>query len=102
MFGAIALCAVLASCQKENGVVVEAPAEEAVDLSLRYCRENHIETNRAHQSMMLDEYLRLQCDPQTGRVDYSKVAEPVFNDIVGALLNTGYITNWVQYNETIK
>lgn len=76
--------------------------EEAVDLSLRYCRENHIETNRAHQSMMLDEYLRLQCDPQTGRVDYSKVAEPVFNDIVGALLNTGYITNWVQYNETIK
>lgn len=87
---------------KKGWNYVREHRKEAVELSMRYCRDNHIETNWAHQSMMLDGYLSLQCDRQTGMVDYSKVSEPVFENIVDALRNTGYITRKVQYNEIIK
>lgn len=51
---------------------------------------------------MLDEYLSLQINGHTGCTDYAPVREPVFRDIVGALLNTGYITSNVEYSDLIK
>lgn len=75
--------------------------QEAVDVTMRICKENHVATNRAMQSKMLDSYLDLQ-KGEDGSSDYAPVTKPVFDDIVGALLNTGYITKTVNYNELIK
>ncbi|MBQ0081356.1 MAG: ABC transporter substrate-binding protein [Alistipes sp.] len=74
----------------------------AVDVSMKYCKENHIITNRAKQEMMLDEYLALQINPMTGEADFAPVDEMTFNDIVNALLMTNHITVKTTYKEVVR
>ena len=76
--------------------------DEALALTLRYCRENNIVTNEAHQSMMLDEYLKLQENPASGAVDFSPVSEEIFQNILDALEYTGYITDKPDYNDFLR
>lgn len=76
--------------------------EEALDITWKYLDEGKISTNRVMQRMMLDGYLNLQVNPRTGNADYAKVSEKVFRDVNGALLQTGYITRTVDYNEFVK
>ena len=74
----------------------------AVDVSMKYCKENNIVTNRATQEMMLDEYLNLQINPMTGKADYTPINEKTFNDMVDALLLTKHITRKPTYKELIR
>lgn len=76
--------------------------DEAVALSMKYVKENNIVTNETHQRMMLETYLSLQVNPDTGKVDYAPVKEKVYNDIINALMETGYITNKPAYKEIIR
>lgn len=76
--------------------------DEAVSLSLRWCRENNIVTNQAMQAMMLDEYLFLQKTPSSGKYDYAPVDKDVFDNVAQALLNVGYITYKPLYEEVIR
>lgn len=75
---------------------------EAVDLSLRYCREGHVVTNYAHQKLMLEEYLALQVNPDTGVADYAPVVESEYDEMCEALMDTGYITTKPVYKEVIR
>ena len=75
---------------------------EALEISWKYVQEGNITTNREHQRRMLEEYLRLQMNKNTGFADFAPVTEELFNKIVGALLETGYITNKVEYNELVR
>ena len=75
---------------------------EALDISWKYVQEGNITTNREHQRRMLEEYLRLQMNKNTGFADFAPVTEELFDKIVGALLETGYITNNVEYNELVR
>ena len=76
--------------------------EEALEISWKYVQEGNITTNREHQRRMLEEYLRLQKNKNTGFADFAPVTEELFNKIVGALLETGYITKKVEYNELVR
>lgn len=76
--------------------------EEAVDITQKYLDEGKIASNRVMQRMMLDEYIKLQVNPHTGSVDFKPVSEKVFKDVNDALLDTGYITRTVEYNEFVK
>ena len=76
--------------------------EEALEISWKYVQEGNITTNREHQRRMLEEYLRLQKNKNTGFSDFAPVSEELFNNIVRALLETGYITNKVEYNELVR
>ena len=75
---------------------------EALEISWKYVQEGNITTNREHQRRMLEEYLRLQMNKNTGFADFAPVTEELFNKIVGALLETGYITKKVEYNELVR
>lgn len=44
--------------------------EEALDIVMRYVREEHVQTNRVIQRLMLEEILRLQTDPDTGKREF--------------------------------
>lgn len=81
---------------------VRGHKEEAVELSLRWCQDNHVTTNAAHQSMMLDEYLSLQVNPATGQPDYARVSEDIFSKVASSLLMVGYITRQPDYKEVIR
>lgn len=87
---------------KKGWEYVRSHRQQAVDESLKYCQKFHIVTNRAMQEMMLSEYLNLMVNPSTAKVDYAPVTEPVYNEMVDALMNTGYITNKPEYKEFVR
>lgn len=76
--------------------------KQTLEVVMRICSENHIVTNRAMQEMMLDNYISLQTNPATGKIDFAPVTEPVYNDVTRALLETGYIVNKPEYKEVIR
>lgn len=75
---------------------------EALEITKRFIQANNITTNLEHQRRMLDEYLALQVNEVTGKADYAPVRPEVFEDIVGALVNTGYIVNKVEYKDIVR
>ena len=76
--------------------------DEAVEITYRYINKGHIVTNLATQRRMLDEYLDLQVNPDTGAADYAAANENDFADMVNALIDTGYIYGEVDYNEIYR
>lgn len=76
--------------------------KQTLEVVMRICSENHIVTNRAMQEMMLDNYISLQTNPSTGKIDFAPVTLPVYNDVTKALLETGYIVNKPEYKEVIR
>lgn len=76
--------------------------EEAVNVTMRYAEASNVVTNRAHQRRMLDEYLRLQINPDTGYPDYAQVKPKTFSNMVEGLVNSGFIVREVEYNEIIR
>ena len=76
--------------------------EETLEISRKYVNEGHVATNDILESMMLDEYLRLQTNPHTGNMDYEKITEDVFDRIVNDLYNAGLIGTKVEYDKIIR
>lgn len=76
--------------------------EEALEISQKYIKSNHIITNNVIQKLMLEECLRLQINPVTKIADFAPVSEEVFNSLNEVLFNTGYITRMLDYSELIK
>lgn len=76
--------------------------DEAVEITYRYIDKGHIVTNLATQRRMLDEYLDLQVNPVTGVADYAAAREDDFNEMINALIDTGYIFGEVDYNEIYR
>ena len=79
-----------------------AHQEEALNVCMRYVDEGQVITDRVQQRLMLEEYLRLQINPVTGKADYSPVSREAFAKINDALLNTGYATRELDYDEIIR
>lgn len=75
---------------------------EALDVVMKYTDESEIITNRAHQKMMLDEFLKLQVNPYTSKIDFMPVSREVFDQICGALIDTGYISIRPEYKDLIR
>lgn len=76
--------------------------KQTLEVVMRICSENHIVTNRAMQERMLDNYISLQTNPATGKIDFAPVTLPVYNDVTKALFETGYIVNKPEYKEVIR
>jgi NitT/TauT family transport system substrate-binding protein len=52
---------------KQGWLYAASNKKETIDKTMQLTKKYHISTNRYHQTKMLDEVLRLQKDPQTGR-----------------------------------
>lgn len=76
--------------------------DEAIKIVMRYTSEAHISTNVSLERMMLDEYLRLQENPRTGKRDYSAVTPETFSQISEELYNHGFANRLVEYRELIR
>jgi len=73
--------------------------EEAVDIIMAYLKSLGVRTNHFHQSSMLDEMLQLMVDRNMDEVDYEPVPQDVFNVLVKYLVEMGYISKPVTYND---
>lgn len=79
-----------------------AHRDETVDVVMRYAQENHNNTNRAMQKMMLDEILEIQVDKESGVPTFDHIDMESFvlmNDELSAI---GLIDNPVNYKDFIK
>lgn len=76
--------------------------EEAVDISMRYVKEANVVSDRTHQKLMLEEYLHLHDNPATGKADYAPVDRKIFEEMNEALINTGYTTRKIDFDEIIR
>lgn len=76
--------------------------KQTIDVVMKICSENHIVTNRAMQERMLDNYISLQMNQSTGKIDYAPVTEAIYDEMTAALLETGYITNKPEYKEVAR
>lgn len=76
--------------------------DEAVAITRKYTEASHVITNDIQQKMMLEEYLRLQVNPETGKADYAPVSKEVYDLNCDALSSTGFITMIPEYESIIK
>lgn len=76
--------------------------DEAVDIVMKYVKENKVATNRIYQSFMLDEILNLQVNRESGKVDYEKVDETMFNILNDSLFSMQPGYKPFTYKEFIK
>ena len=75
---------------------------ETVEVVMRYVGDAHVVTNKTTQTLMLDEYLNLQVNPQTGLPDYSRASKPVYERLADKLLKCGYITYIPKYEDLVR
>lgn len=78
-----------------------AHPEEACAITHKYVEAGHVSSNPVMERMMLKECLRLQVNPDTGRRDYARVTEGVFNKLVDAMYRAAVIMKKVNYREMI-
>lgn len=77
--------------------------DEALDVTLGMIRDYYrLSTNKTLQRLMLEEVLRLQVNPATGKADYAPVSEERFDELCGMLFDGGIIRSRPTYKEMIK
>lgn len=72
--------------------------EEALDIVMRYVRDERVQTNRAIQRLMLEEILRLQKDPDSGKREF-RVRPDMVKKASSLMKEHGMIERDVTYQE---
>ena len=72
--------------------------EETLDIVMKYVRDGHVQTNRVIQRMMLEEILRLQKDPNSGKREF-RVRPDMVKKASTLMRDFGMIDRDVTYNE---
>lgn len=76
--------------------------EEALAISMRFIQDFRVMTNITLQRRMLDEVLRLQINPATGKADFAPVDEARFRDLGRSLLESGCLKHEPDYKKLIR
>ena len=76
--------------------------DEALEISMGFIHEFNVATNRVLQQRMLEEVLRLQVNPVTGKADYAPVDHAVFEDLNTSLHEAGHLKKDLKYEELIR
>ena len=77
---------------------VDAHPKEALEIVMDYVKKNRIPTNKILQQLMLEEVLRLQIDPDSGKKEF-RVREDMVEKANRLMMDAGMITREVNYKE---
>ena len=87
------------ACRRGWEWAAEHP-EETLDIVMKYVRDNHIETNRILQRLMLEDILRLQLDKDTGERAFTLRPDMV-NLINQLMIDSQVLFTPVKYEDLI-
>ena len=87
------------ACRRGWEWAAEHP-EETLDIVMKYVRENHIETNRILQRLMLEDILRLQLDKDSGQRAFTLRPDMV-NLINQLMIDSQVLFTPVKYEDLI-
>ncbi|MBQ7222868.1 MAG: ABC transporter substrate-binding protein [Bacteroidales bacterium] len=76
--------------------------DETLKIIEKYTSEANIATNEVLQREMLEEVLRLQLDPATGKRTFAPVDEKLYNTILTKAQNAGLVMGDIKYQDFIK
>jgi len=79
---------------------VSAHPEEALDIVMEYVTRHRIPTNRTIQKMMLEEVLRLQLDPDSGKREF-RLRPDMVEDAGRLLMESGSLTREISLEELL-
>ena len=74
--------------------------DETLDIVMDYVREFRIPTNRVLQQLMLEEILRLQLDPDSGKREF-RLRPDMVRQASGMMAGNGIISREIDYNELV-
>jgi len=77
-----------------------AHPDEAIDIVMKYVRENHVATNRILQELMLKEVLRLQIDRKTGKREF-RLCPDMVRQASRMMYENGMLKREIKYEELI-
>ena len=72
--------------------------DQTLDIVMKYVRDAHVQTNRVIQKLMLEEILRLQLDPDSGRREF-RVRPEMLKKACTLMQDFGTIDREVTYGE---
>lgn len=78
-----------------------AHPDEALEICMKYMRENKAQTNIVHQKLMLEEIIRL-FKGEDNDVDFAPINRQLFDTMAAKAKETGFINYPLQYDEIIK
>lgn len=90
------------AASKKGWIYASKHPEEALDIVMKYIKDNNYHKNRAHQKLMLEEILKLQINPDTSKRDFAPLRASVFNKMLNELRNNGMVSGTVKYEEFVK
>jgi len=79
-----------------------ANEDEALDITWKVLQQNKILTNRMYQKLMLERYLELMIDNQSGEMSFAPVKESQYDSMSESLLKIGAIERKVDYNSFVR
>lgn len=89
-------CRRFAEASRKGWEWVRDNREAAIDIVMKYVKEDNVATNRYHQKWMLDAILEAQEDVKGGKPSFTLNRE-AFNRLNELLLKYGYISKSVEY-----
>ena len=92
------VCKSFAKASKRGWEWCRQHPDEALEIVMKYVKENKILTNQVIQRLMLQEILRLHTDPVTGKTLYTLDKAKV-EKAIGWLLECGIIKNQIHYKD---
>ncbi|MBO5920463.1 MAG: ABC transporter substrate-binding protein [Bacteroidales bacterium] len=90
------LCRKFAQASRKGWEWVRNNREEALEIVMKYVKEENVPTNIYNQKVMLDKLLEAQEDVK-GKAPSYKLSEEAFNRVNGTLVQYGFISKPVEY-----
>ena len=92
------VCKSFAKASKRGWEWCRQHPDEALEIVMKYVKDNNILTNKVIQRLMLQEVMRLHTDPATGKTLYT-LDKAKFEKVVGWLLECDIIKNKIEYKD---
>lgn len=87
---------------RKGWAYAESHKEEALDIVMKYILANNYHKNRVQQKLMLEEVLRLQINPETGKRDFAPLKASTFNKMKNESSSIGLISGTIKYEDFVR
>ena len=75
--------------------------EEAMNITMEYVERYHIATSRVHQKLMLEQVLKTQLNPETGKADFAPISRERYDQATEKMIGIGLVDKAIPYDELI-
>lgn len=87
---------------RKGWIYAASHEEETLDIVMKYIKANNYHKNRIQQKLMLEEILKLQINPETGKRDFAPLKASTFNKMKNESSSIGLISGTIKYEDFVR